>query len=127
MSEVLIKKEMLSHILQNATAVHPREMMLLLRGKINKNQATITDLIIPPLATHGKGFSGFQRYMLPMDFSIIGTVHSHPSGVTKPSTADLHHSFGRIIMIVGFPYKDEANAAVFNHSGEKLTLRIALL
>lgn len=124
MSEVFIPKEMLSHILQNAIAVHPREMMLLLRGKISRNQATITDLLVPPLATHGKSFSGFQRYMLPMDFSIIGTVHSHPSGVVKPSMADLHHSFGRIIMIVGFPYRDEANVAVFNHSGERLTLKI---
>ena len=99
-------------------------MILLLRGKVTKNQATITDLLIPPLAMHGKGFSGFQRYMLPMDFSIIGTVHSHTSGIAKPSMADLHHSFGRIIMIVGFPYKDEANVAVFNHSGEVLTLKI---
>jgi proteasome lid subunit RPN8/RPN11 len=124
MIEVFIKREILDHIFQNAAAAHPREMILLLRGKISKNQATITDLLIPPLATHGRGFSGFQRYMLPMDFSIIGTVHSHPSGVTKPSLADLHHSFGRIITIVGFPYKDETNVAVFDHSSEKLTLKI---
>jgi proteasome lid subunit RPN8/RPN11 len=124
MSEVLIKRDMLGYILQNAASVHPREMILLLRGKVSKNQVTITDLIIPPLPMHGRGFSGFQRYMLPMDFSIIGTVHSHPSGVTKPSMADLHHSFGRIIMIAGFPYKSEANVAVFNHSGEGLALRI---
>jgi hypothetical protein len=38
--------------------------------------------------------------------------------------ADLNNSFGRIIMIAGFPYKDEANVAAFNHSGEGLTLRI---
>jgi proteasome lid subunit RPN8/RPN11 len=62
--------------------------------------------------------------MLPMDFSLIGTVHSHPSGVAKPSMADLHHSFGRIIMIVAFPYNNEENIAVYNHSGEKLTLKI---
>jgi len=124
MSQVFIKRDMLGYIFQNAASVHPREMILLLRGKVSKNQFTITDLIIPPLPMHGRGFSGFQRYMLPMDFSIVGTVHSHPSGVTKPSWADLHHSFGRIIMIVGFPYKDEANVAVFNHSGEGLALRI---
>ena len=69
MSEVFIKREMLSYILKNAKAVHPREMILLLRGNTSKNQTTITDLIVPPLATHGKGFSGFQPHMLPMDFS----------------------------------------------------------
>ena len=125
MSEVFIKREMLSYILKNAQGVHPREMILLLRGKTCKNQTTITDLIVPPLATHGKGFSGFQSHMLPIDFSLIGTAHSHPSGVAKPSLADLHHSFGRIIMIAAFPYNNEENVAVYNHSGEKLTLKIA--
>jgi proteasome lid subunit RPN8/RPN11 len=124
MSEVSIEREMLNYIFANAKAVYPREMILLLRGKRSKNQTTITDLIVPPLATHGKGFSGFQRYMLPVDFSLVGTVHSHPSGVAKPSPADLHHSFGRIIMIVAFPYDNEENVAVYNHSGEKLTLKI---
>lgn len=125
MSEVFVERETMSHILNNAMAVHPREMILLLRGKTRKNQTTITELIVPPLATHGIGFSGFQPYMLPMDFSLVGTVHSHPSGVAKPSLADLHHSFGRIIMIVAFPYNDQGNIAVYNHSGEKLTLRIS--
>lgn len=125
MIEVSIKREMLDYIFINAKAVHPREMILLLRGKTGKNQTTITDLIVPPLAMHGKASSGFQRYMLPMDFSLIGTVHSHPSGVAKPSLADLHHSFGKIIMIVGFPYDNEENVVVYNHSGEKLTLKIS--
>jgi proteasome lid subunit RPN8/RPN11 len=124
MSVVYVESEILNAILANATAVHPREMILLLRGKRNKNQFTVTDLIVPPLATHGKGFSGFHSYMLPMDFSLIGTVHSHPSGVAKPSLVDLHHSYGRIIMIVAFPYRNEEDVAVYDHSGEKLTLKI---
>jgi proteasome lid subunit RPN8/RPN11 len=124
MSTVFIKRETLTNILQNAAAVHPREMILLLRGKRSKNQITVTDLIVPPLATHGKGFSGFYSHMLPMDFSLIGTVHSHPSGVARPSLADLHYSFGRVIMIVAFPYHDEANVAAYNHSGERLMLQI---
>jgi len=124
MNVVFIEKEILNHIIQNATAVHPREMILILRGKISKDQVTITDLLVPPLATHGRSFSGFRSYMLPMDFSLIGTVHSHPSGVAKPSLADLHYAFGRIIMIVAFPYTNEENVAVYNHSGEKLTLKI---
>jgi proteasome lid subunit RPN8/RPN11 len=124
MSSVLIKREMLIYILKTATTVHPREMILLLRGKTKKNKTTITDLIVPPLATHGKGFSGFQPYMLPTDFSLVGTVHSHPSGVAEPSLADLHHSFGRIIMIVAFPYNNEESVAVYRHSGERLTLEI---
>jgi proteasome lid subunit RPN8/RPN11 len=99
-------------------------MMLLLRGKTSKNQVTITDLVVPPLATHGRGFASFQPYMLPMDFSIIGTVHSHPSGIAKPSLEDLHHFFGRILMIVSYPYQSEQNIAVYNHSGERLAFNV---
>lgn len=64
-------------------------------------------------------------HMLPIDFSIVGAVHSHPSGNLTPSTRDLNHSFGRIIMIVGFPSMNEQNVAVYNRDGEKLTLQIA--
>jgi len=124
MSVVFIEREMLIYILKSARAMHPRETILLLRGKTRENQTTVTDLIVPPLATHGKGFSGFQLHRLPMDFSLIGTVHSHPSGVAKPSLADLQRSFGRIIMIVAFPYNTEENVAVYNHSGEQITLEI---
>jgi proteasome lid subunit RPN8/RPN11 len=123
-SAVFIERKMLIYILKTAREVHPREMILVLRGKTKKNLTTITDLIVPPLATHGEGFSGFPPYMLPMDFSLIGTVHSHPSGVAKPSSADLNYAFGKIIMIVTFPYNDEEDVVVYNHSGEEIPLRI---
>jgi len=124
MSTVCIKRDALNNILNNAASMHPREMLLLLRGKKSKNEITVTELLVPPLALHGRGFTVFQAHMLPIDFSLVGTVHSHPSGVLQPSLADLHHAFGRIIMIVTFPYQNENNIAVFNHSKEKLLLRI---
>lgn len=124
MNTVAIKKETLHDILTNAALMHPREMLLILRGKKGKNEITITELLVPPLAFHGRSSTGFQSHMLPMDFSLVGTVHSHPSGVLEPSVVDLHHSFGRIIMIVAFPYQSAENVAVFNHSKEKLTLKL---
>jgi proteasome lid subunit RPN8/RPN11 len=62
--------------------------------------------------------------MLPMDFSIVGTVHSHPSGNLTPSHTDLNHVFGSVLMIVGFPFTDERNVAVYSRNGEKLTLQV---
>ncbi|MEM2101914.1 MAG: Mov34/MPN/PAD-1 family protein [Candidatus Bathyarchaeia archaeon] len=123
-TSVQINQEILESILKNAASLHPREMMLLLRGKTKKDQVTVTDLIVPPFATHGKGFASFQPHMLPMDFSIVGTVHSHPSGVAKPSLQDLHHSFSKIIMIVAYPYQSDRDVSVFDHSGEKLVLKV---
>jgi len=122
--EVVISQKLLDVILENARAVYPREMILLLRGKAKKGRIEITDLVIPPLATHGKGFSSFPAHMLPMDFSLIGSVHSHPSGVARPSTVDLNRSFGRIIMIVAYPFVEKEDVAVYNHSGEKIALQV---
>jgi proteasome lid subunit RPN8/RPN11 len=123
-ADVVMSRKLLEAIFENARSVYPRETILLLRGKISKEKIEITDIIIPPLATHGRGFSGFPTYMLPMDFSLIGSVHSHPSGVAMPSVADLNRSFGRLIMIVASPFLGTENVAVYNRSGERFTLRL---
>ncbi len=122
--EVVLSQSMLISILESAREALPREIILLLRGKVRKDRIEITDLVIPPLATQGRGFSSFPLRMLPIDFSLIGSVHSHPSGALKPSTQDLNHAFGRIIMIVGYPFSGVESVVVFDHSGEKIPLRV---
>ena len=62
--------------------------------------------------------------MLPLDFSIIGSVHSHPSGYSKPSVIDLNHFFGEIMMIVAYPFYGKKNVQVFSQSGEERALRV---
>jgi proteasome lid subunit RPN8/RPN11 len=59
-----------------------------------------------------------------MDFSLVGTVHSHPSGNKTPSDVDFNHFFGRIMMIVGYPYATANDVVVYNMQGEKLKLEI---
>jgi len=120
---VLVEEELLQAVFETARRLYPREIVLLLRGEKKKSMVKISELIIPPLATYGSGFANIPLHMLPMDFSIVGTVHSHPSGNLTPSTADLNHVFGIILMIVGFPFADERNVAVYNRRGEKLTLK----
>jgi len=85
---VLISKSLLEAILENAKTLYPKETILLLRGKRQKNLIEISELIVPPLATYGQGFATIPTHMLPIDFSVVGTVHSHPSGNLKPSPAD---------------------------------------
>ena len=116
---VSIKKSVIDSLLTYSQSVHPREGILLLRGKVKKDSVTITDIVIPPFATHGEGFSSFPLYTIPADFFIIGSAHSHPSGVLKPSLQDVTHLYGLITVIVGFPYSSEENVAVFDKEGEK--------
>jgi proteasome lid subunit RPN8/RPN11 len=123
-AKVAISKELLEMILEGARALHPKETIVLLRGKVGRDIVNVSEVVIPPLATYGRGFSGFPTFMLPMDFSIIGTAHSHPSGNLKPSPGDLNHSLGKLIFIVGFPYRGKENAAVYDRDGEPLVLEI---
>jgi len=120
--------ELPSHILDcifaGAKELYPRESFLLLRGKKKKSVIRINDLVLAPFAVHGKGFAHFNPYMFSGDFSLVGTVHSHPSGNIKPSHVDLNYFFGRILMIVGYPFEGTSCVAVYDSDGEKLPLQI---
>lgn len=116
--------ELLKYILEGAKNLYPRETIAFLRGKRKKEVLTVSELVIPPLATYGQGFASTPLHMLPIDFSLVGSVHSHPSGNLTPSAADLNHFFGRILMIVGFPYMDMNNVAVYDRNATKLRLQI---
>ena len=78
-----------------------------------------------PGTVSGDVHAVFQLHMLPIDFSVVGTVHSHPSGNYRPSEADLHlfSKFGRIHIIVGSPYTP-ATWQAYNHDGTPLTLDV---
>jgi proteasome lid subunit RPN8/RPN11 len=121
---VSLSAELLDAIFEGARRLYPRETILLLRGKKSKDSVKVLELVVPPLATHGRGFANIPLHMLPMDFSIVGTVHSHPSGNIAPSDTDCNHFFGLVLMIVGFPFAGEQNVAVYNCHGERLPLQI---
>jgi proteasome lid subunit RPN8/RPN11 len=123
-TKVFIKKELLDMILEGAKRLHPKETIVLLRGKVNREAVTVNDVLIPPLATYGKGFSSFPTHMLPMDFSIVGIAHSHPSGSLEPSVEDQNLSIGRIMLIVVFPYNGKENVAVYSRKEGKLSLEV---
>jgi proteasome lid subunit RPN8/RPN11 len=121
---VSICAELLDSIFEGAKRLYPKETFLLLRGKKSKNEIRVSELVVPPLAVYGYGFANLPFHMLPMDFSVVGTVHSHPSGNIRPSSVDLNHFFGRILMIVGFPFANAQNVAVYDSKGERLQLQI---
>lgn len=121
---VSMSEGLLDAIFEGARRLYPRETLLLLRGKKIKETIRIEDLLVPPLATYGHGFANYQLHLLPMDFSLVGTVHSHPSGNKTPSDVDFNHFFGRILMIVGYPFVSAQDVAVYNSHGEKLPLEV---
>lgn len=124
MKVAYLKQSVIRNLLNYARDLHPKESILLLRGKVSKDEVFINDTVIPPLATHGEGFSTFPLQMLPIDFSIVGVAHSHPSGVLTPSVNDLNQFYGRIMVIVAFPYQSERNIAVFDREGKALRFQV---
>ena len=119
-----LPREILDAVYAGAKQLYPRESFLLLRGKKRKGVIYITDLVLAPFAVHGRGFADFNPHMFSGDFSLVGTVHSHPSGNISPSHVDLNYFFGRILMIVGFPFEGEECVAVYDSEGEKMPLQI---
>ena len=116
--EVFVERAVVDSILSYAQMFHPRESILLLKGKIDKKKIVVTDVQIPPLATHGSTFSGFPLSRLPIDFSVIGVAHSHPSGALRPSVTDLNKFYGRIMLITAYPYQSEQNIIILDRKGQ---------
>jgi len=121
---VSIERQVIESILGYAKACHPNEGILLLRGKTRKGKIIIGEVVIPPLSVRGSGFSDFPLHMLPIDFSIVGTMHSHPSGVLKPSTTDMNHFYGRVMVIVAYPYRSEQDMIVLDGKGNVINYEL---
>jgi proteasome lid subunit RPN8/RPN11 len=122
--EVFVERAVVDSILSYAQMLHPREAILLLKGKVDKHRLLINDTQIPPLATHGNTFSSFPLHTLPIDFSIMGVAHSHPSGALRPSIADLNKFYGRIMLITAYPYLSEKNIIILDREGKPLKYTI---
>ena len=117
---VRFEKSVADSILSYAIGAYPKEAILLLRGRTEKDVILINDVLIPPLATHGSGFSSFPHMMLPMDLSVMGVSHSHPSGHLEPSIHDLNHFYGKIMVITAYPFQSYGDIGVFNSHGNRL-------
>ncbi len=121
--KVTVPMQIILNIMDFAKANHPLEIILLLRGETNKYIIHISDYLFPPFGSSGRGFVSFPIHMLPIDFTIVGTAHSHPSGSLKPSLEDLNNFYGRIMIIVGPPFQTSSFAA-YNKQGERLLVEI---
>lgn len=119
-----IPMDILDAIYAGAKKLYPRESFLLLRGKKSKGIIKITDLVLAPFAVHGHGFAHFNPWMFSGDFSLVGTVHSHPSGNISPSDTDMNYFFGRILMIVGYPFEGQNRIAAYDCKAERLPIQI---
>ena len=100
-----IARETLEFILEVCKSSAPREFagMLAARGEV------ITEVVVVPGTESSDESAVMQLFMLPI-MHTVGSVHSHPSGDTTPSGADLElfDRKGFVHIIVGAPYDSKS-------------------
>lgn len=119
-----IGRKCLDMILECAKSNYPNEFGALLRVKTNVKD-TISEIVVLPGTISGESHAIFQLHMLPIDFSIVGTVHSHPSYSFHPSNADLHlfQKYGKVHIIVANPFTMSSWQA-YNFNGEEIEMDV---
>jgi len=112
----------LEFILAASRNVYPREFTAQLRMEGD----VITDVLITPKSTYGQGFAVTRLDMIPIDRSIKGSVHSHPSQSFNPSGADIRffRKTGTVHLIVKYPYKSIEDVAGYDMNGERIPLLV---
>ncbi len=129
--EVLgIAAETLEFALEASEDAHPNEYMGLLRGTpgdelgLDSPGMVITDVMMIPGTETNPVSATVKTSMVPNDMRSLGSVHSHPNGVLRPSDAD-RATFGRgpVHIITGAPYGPDDWRA-FDRGGEPRELDV---
>ena len=120
-----IKQKCLDLILECAKSSYPNEFGGLLRVD-NDDKHTIIEIVILPGTISGDSHAIFKLHMLPIDFTIVGTVHSHPSPSARPSNADLQlfRKHGKIHIIAATPFNNSTWKA-YDYNGKEIDIIIS--
>jgi proteasome lid subunit RPN8/RPN11 len=115
-----IARETLEFILEVSKSSYPNEFA----GLLQVEDGIITEVLFLPGTESGDSSAMLKLFMMP-NISTVGSVHSHPRGIIKPSVADLQMfgKTGHYHIIVGYPY-DLQSWKCFNAEGEERDLKI---
>jgi len=116
-----ITERVLKMISESAKDAHPNEFASGLR----EIDGVISELILVPGTISGPMNAILRLTNLPVDYSIVGVVHTHPSRNPSPSKEDLimFGRYGRIHIIMAYPY-DLDSWQAYDSTGEEVDLEI---
>lgn len=117
-----ITRRALASALASGRSAYPNEFGGVLRAD---PPGVISELLLLPGTTAGRSHANFRLYMLPADLTVVGTVHSHPSGALHPSDADvqLFRNWGQRHIILGAPFGPGSWRA-YDGNGEEVRLEV---
>jgi proteasome lid subunit RPN8/RPN11 len=118
---VKILHETLEFICEASRNVYPREFA----GFLRSENDIITEVLLSPGGLSGSHGAVVHPTLLPLDSSIMGTVHSHPGRMAYPSEEDIRFfgKFGHIHIIVRYPFALE-DAFFFDKEGQRIECEI---
>jgi proteasome lid subunit RPN8/RPN11 len=130
-SEVVgIAADALRFVLEASRETHPNEYMGFLRAEaardvgLDRDGTLITDVLVIPGTESNEVSATVYDEFVPNDFRAVGSVHSHPNGVLRPSDADLvTFGSGSVHLIVGAPYQP-ADWRAFDSAGKPTDLPV---
>jgi proteasome lid subunit RPN8/RPN11 len=109
---------------------HPDEYMGFLRGEaarnfdLDRSGTVITEVLIVPGTRSNPMSATVDSNMIPNDRRTVGSIHSHPNGVVRPSDADLDtFGNGTVHIILGHPY-GPADWRAFDQDGDVRSLDV---
>jgi proteasome lid subunit RPN8/RPN11 len=116
-----ISKEVLRMINQAAQETFPNEFVAAMRAE----EGIIVELLLLPGTLQGEDSAILQLHMLPVDYTVVGTVHSHPGPSNRPSGADraLFSRFGYVHIITCLPYNENSWRA-YDLDGRPFELKV---
>jgi len=125
-----VARETMEFVLEAAEDTHPNEYMGFLRADdardlgLDRTGQVITDVLVIPGTVSDPTSATVRSTMKPNDMRSVGSVHSHPNGVLRPSDADLN-TFGQgdVHIILGAPY-GWGDWRAFDNAGERTTLDV---
>jgi proteasome lid subunit RPN8/RPN11 len=120
-ARIQLTKELANSLLEFSKDQYPNEMIVLLRAKRSKEVMLIHQVVFAPFMMGGRSASTFNPYQVPIDSSIVGTAHSHPSGSNRPSLTDLLHVYGSVMMIISYPFVGPECIAVYDSRGDPVS------
>ncbi len=92
-------------------------------GGTGRGAVSLTECLFPPAATTDSISASYPIHMLPIDFSIVGTAHSHPSGSLDMSPTDMNNMYSRISIVIAHPY-GPGDVAAYNKQAERVPIRV---
>jgi len=116
-----IKKNLIEDACKAAQNYYPDEFMCFLGG--NGKMEVVEEIVLLP-NTSGQDFATINESVIPLDESIVGSLHSHPDSSGRPSSEDKRF-FRRhkINIIIGYPFVIE-KAKFYDSKSEPIIVEL---